>query len=676
MGGMAAIGHRISVRGRIYGGFTLTLLLLRLVAVIGIRGRMGAGTDQEALVKASSDATLLLGISADMTEMRRSVAAVLSNDAGSADHERITALEAALRGHLAEADALLEEPEQRREIERLQALFESYVTTFERILALKEAQQTQVEVGIQAAGAAMASMTTAIIETAMSQEQHQLAAQAGKVQQSLMYARYNALAFLGLSDGAAASDLSQHIDEFQEHTQALLALTQDDDNRAMAEELQRGAPEFGNAFESVRASQGEIIELTKGALATAGSQAAELAREVAAAQLKRMDEIKEKSAAAMAAGVNSAGLIAGLALLGGFALAMLIAGGIVKPLDAITRVMTRLADGDTEAHVPGLDRDDEIGRMARAVEVFKENTLAMRRLEAEQKEMERKADEQRRAHILRLADDLEERVKSVAEQVSTRARDIVGTAEHMGGKLGSSASGTLEVAQASVRTMDISKGAAAAAETLSDSINSIRRDVTATSDIAYEAKAQSEEANGMMRELSAAADRIGEVVSLITEIAGQTNLLALNATIEAARAGEAGKGFAVVANEVKGLAGQTARATDQIGEQVADVRNAALGAVRSLGAVTDTIARVNEIAARVNALVESQTAATHQIAASVRDVSGEAEAVAEQVAHVTQASASSYGSAIQVIWAAEELAKPTESLVRELHDFLSTLRAS
>jgi len=673
-GGLAGL---VSVRGRIYGGFTVILLLLMLVAGIGIGGLWDARGDQQAVAKAGNDATLLLTISADVTDMRRAVNAAFS--AGMIipedDVKRVRSFEKELAETLTVADAQIVEPAQRQQLLKLKDYFARYVATFERVLQMREAQQTRVEVEIMAAGAAMASMTSSVIETAMAADNFRVAAQAGKVQQSLMYARYSALAFLGLSDEAAASDLSQHVQEFNEHVVHLLEIANDEESRMMAGELQHGAPIFAAAFRDIQASQAEIIQLNKTTLAEAGVGAADLARQVATAQQEAMRSIEASSSAEMQRNIRIGVVLAVLAAAFGWILAFKIATGIVKPLGAITRTMTCLAEGQCQQHVPGLDRQDEIGEMAQAVEIFKDNMATVRRLEAEQKEMQRKSDHQRRQHILHLADDLEARVQAVAEQVSTRARDIVSTAEQMGGKLGSSASGTLEVAQASVRTLTSSRHAATAAEQLTTSILEVSRDVAAASDIANQAKTETDDANAKMTQLAQAADRIGEVVQLITDIAGQTNLLALNATIEAARAGEAGKGFAVVANEVKGLAGQTARATQQIGEQVAGIQDAAQGAVRAIGAITSTIARVHSIATHVSELVEVQTTATRDIASSVREVSGEAEAVAEQVASVTQASASSYGSAIQVIWAAEELTKPTEELVSELHDFLSTLRA-
>jgi methyl-accepting chemotaxis protein len=363
-------------------------------------------------------------------------------------------------------------------------------------------------------------------------------------------------------------------------------------------------------------------------------------------------------------------LSAGALLLSG-----LVVRSIVRPLTELAAVTVKLAEGDSAQQVPATERSDEIGAVARAVEVFKQNQLEMQRMRAEQEALAEQAAQERRRQMLGLADELEGKVDSVVKLVCDNAGDIVGRAEAMGSKIDSTTSRTLGMAEAAERTAGNLQTVAAAAEELSRSINEIAERVTQSSTMAHGAVEQADAVDRRIRDLAAAVGSIGEVVNLINDIASQTNLLALNATIEAARAGEAGKGFAVVANEVKGLATQTAKATEQIASQITGVQTATQEAVVAISGITRTIGSLNEVATAIAAAVEEQGAATREIAHNVDSVNADAALVKTSVIEATQSAASSYSGAIQVLWAANDLATPADRLRTEVEAFLRTVRA-
>jgi len=364
-------------------------------------------------------------------------------------------------------------------------------------------------------------------------------------------------------------------------------------------------------------------------------------------------------------------LVALIAVAAGLALSRLIAG----PIRSMSQAMLKLADGDTTVAIPGIGNGDEIGQMAAAVQVFKDNKIEADRLAEEQRrEQEARAARAKRIEDLCKAFDAtsSEAVKSVAAaatEMQSSSAAMSATAEETTRQAAAVAAAS-EQASANVQTV------ASAAEELSSSISEIGRQVTQASQIASAAVTEAEATNVKVQGLAAAANKIGEVVALITDIAEQTNLLALNATIEAARAGDAGKGFAVVASEVKNLANQTAKATDEIGAQIAGIQAATQEAVAAIGEITKTISRINEVNSGVASAVEEQGAATQEIARNVEQAAAGTQEVSSNIGGVSAAANETGTAAEQIQKAAGELSQQSELLRTEVDRFLAGVRAA
>jgi methyl-accepting chemotaxis protein len=324
--------------------------------------------------------------------------------------------------------------------------------------------------------------------------------------------------------------------------------------------------------------------------------------------------------------------------------------------------------------IPGITHKDEIGDMARAVGVFKENAIAMVRLQAEQHSIRAEAEAASRAHMLALADTFEHEVKQAADMVADRSVDIRDTAERMAARTDAGKSSSLAVAEAAHLCRETVSAVAEATEELSLSVTDITNNADSAAAIVRHAVTELDRTTLRIQSLSEVAGRIDRVVALITEIAGRTNMLALNATIEAQRAGEAGKGFAVVAGEVKTLAHQTAQSTREIAEQVAAIQGATADTVAAIDGIGNAIRRMDVIAGQVSLAVARQSEVTRRIHDCVSDVIAGTQVVSEGVVSVTQSAARYCGAAIGVMWAAEDLAAPATTLNREVVSFLTTVR--
>jgi methyl-accepting chemotaxis protein len=348
---------------------------------------------------------------------------------------------------------------------------------------------------------------------------------------------------------------------------------------------------------------------------------------------------------------------------------------IAAPIGSMTQAMRRLAAQDMGADVPARDRTDEIGQMAGAVQVFKDSMVAADRLATEQAS-ERAAKEQRAARLERAVAAFEVAARDMVGLLSSGSAELETTARAMTNSVDRTNQQASAVATAAEQAGAGAQTVAAATEQLTSSINEISRQVAQSAKMAALAVKDAQRTNTIVAALAEGADKIGNVVGLITDIAGQTNLLALNATIEAARAGDAGKGFAVVASEVKNLASQTGRATEEIGAQITQIQAATKEAVAAIRGIAASIEEVSAIATSIASAVEEQGAATADIARNVQQTAAAAQDVTSNISGVGQSANDSSAAAGQVLNAAGELSKHAERLSNEVNTFVSGVRAA
>jgi methyl-accepting chemotaxis protein len=475
-----------------------------------------------------------------------------------------------------------------------------------------------------------------------------------------------------------------------------LALLQDDRNNAIGF-LQAA---YNGCVDAVnRARLQKIIALAKDyAEAAAAMTAAKKEYADIAQPLARANKIGAEIDALIEKATSTAGELAGqrmaeaavrtdeagkISLGFGFFVVVILMGAaafgilsIGRPIHTIAGVLLQLANGQRDVEIPFTGRGDEVGDAARAARTFRDNLVRLEKLEAEQKQAADRVVVERKEMVRELADEFESAVGNIVGTVSAAATNLETAASTLTKNAKATQQLSAAVAAASEQASGNVQSVASATGEMGSSIDEIRRQVQMSTAIAADAVKQAEKTDGRISDLLLAANRIGDVVKLITTIAAQTNLLALNATIEAARAGEAGKGFAVVASEVKMLATQTAKATEEIKKQIAGMQDATKESVTAIKEIGETITRISEIASSITTAVEAQGSTTQEIARSVAQAAQGAVQVATNIADVNHGTDETGTASAQVLLAAQSLSGESRKLEAEVKNFLATVRAA
>jgi methyl-accepting chemotaxis protein len=418
-----------------------------------------------------------------------------------------------------------------------------------------------------------------------------------------------------------------------------------------------------NAIQSGRASPAELAseKLLSQAIETANA-ASDAATNQAAAAVTRAGRIR-----------IAIGAIVTLVLIGAAVFASLEIG---RPIRRIGEVLMELANGNKTVKIPYATRGDEVGDTARAAKTFKDNLVRMERLEAEQKAVQERAAAERKTTMHMLANEFEGTVGGIVRTVFSASSGLEDAAKMLTKTAETTEQLSGMVATASNEASTNVRSVASAADELSASVSEVGRQVQESSQIARDAVVQAAKTDQRINELFQVSQRIGDVVKVITAIAAQTNLLALNATIEAARAGASGKGFAVVAQEVKALAAQTAKATDDIGAQIAGMQAATLDSVAAIKEIGGTIDRVSGIAATMAAAVEEQGAAIREIARNVQEAANGTIQVATNITDVNRGAAETGSASAQVLASARSLSGDSNRLKIEVQKFVELVRSA
>ncbi len=664
----------LKIRGRLYAGFAALIVAGAVMAAVAV-WNLWAVRDQVASMSALSDATArILQVSNHLQAIQRTNLRYI-HDANEPALKEAAEREAAATALLQAATAGPLSAEQRKLYGDLTSEIAQMKTQRD---ALSEAVK-QVKSGRAAllpGGEDLAAKAAKLSIAARISKEPEVMTAVADIDARLQLVRIATWRFLALRDTKSASAFRAGVDNVEQRLATLEGASPPAGVLAAIAPVKASLALNKTAFEATAAAALKSEDIYATAIEPLIARSIDTLKAAETGVNADYHGSRARAEGAIASTISLQMLVGAAAILFGCLVAVLIARSIVGPLGSMTRAMGRLASGDVAVEIPGRGARDEIGAMATAIQVFKDNMAETERLRAEHADAEARQEQQRRDDMAKLARQFEQAVGEIVDAVSHASSELEASAGTLTSTAARGQDLSTEVAAASQEASSNVQTVASAAEELSSSVSEISRQVQESARIASEAVAQANRTNERVGTLSKAATRIGDVLELISSIAGQTNLLALNATIEAARAGEAGRGFAVVAAEVKALAEQTAKATGEIAQQVSGIQAATEESVGSIKEIGNTIGRLSEISAAVSAAVEEQGAATQEISRNVQHAANGTQRVSRNIDDVQRGASETGSASSQVLAAARSLSAESGRLKREVSRFLGSLQAA
>jgi methyl-accepting chemotaxis protein len=661
---------RLGIRGRIYAGFGGLLALGLAVAGIALWALFSINREVTTMDAASDHATVLREVSRGVQLMRASAQSSSLGPEPTAVGVKAAQNARQLLGTAAKGTR----SEERRRI--YQGLAQQ-IGVFEEERAEWASLSLQLKTEMAklfSYGGELAASSEKLFAAARGDGELSTAALAGKVEAALVRVGIANWRFLATQDPRGPETFKSNLVNARAAIANFEATALPTETHALIAPVKAILEQYAASFGLAATNTLKIKVLHDGQMLP---QISEMQAQIDEQESRLRDEFANARAASevtVATAIGVQEVVGAFALLLGGLLAFLVARSIVRPVAGITDTMGKLAAGDTEAEIPGRDAADEIGAMARALEVFRQNAIERVRLQAQTSDA--RAVAAREAEMRRLADEFEREIGVIVRTVSSASSELESSAKDLSLTAEASRQLSAQVATASEQASANVLAVAGAAEQLARSVDEIAHKVQESSRIAQEAVLQAEETDARVAEQSEAAARISEVVKLITAVAEQTNLLALNATIEAARAGPAGKGFAVVAQEVKALALQTAKATGDIAAQISGMQAASEGSVAAIKAIAATIYRISQITSALTAAIEEQSVSTRQIAQNSSQAEERTSQVRASITQVDREAGETGTASARVLASAKSLAGDSSALKAKVDKFLATVRVA